>query len=104
MTISPSIDPAFSNQTTVPDADFAFAIRDISLHEAGRHQIRLAEHEMPGLMALREQYGGSQPLKGARVAGSLRMTVQNVVLIETLTALGGEVGGASFNFLFIQDE
>src|SRR5690625_6060632 len=86
MTISPSIDPAFSNQTTVPDADFAFAIRDISLHEAGRHQIRLAEHEMPGLMALREQYGGSQPLKGARIAGSLHMTVQTAVRSEEHTS------------------
>lgn len=104
MTISPSIDPAFSNQTTVPDADFAFAIRDISLHEAGRHQIRLAEHEMPGLMALREQYGGSQPLKGARIAGSLHMTVQTAVLMETLTALGAEVRWASCNIFSTQDE
>src|SRR5699024_6162103 len=104
MTISPSIDPAFSNQTTVPDADFAFAIRDISLHEAGRHQIRLAEHEMPGLMALREQYGGSQPLKGARIAGSLHMTVQTAVLIETLTALGAEVRWASCTIFSTQHE
>src|SRR5699024_5518543 len=76
MTTSPAVDPAFSNKTTVPGADFDFAIRDISTHEAGRHQIRLAEHEMPGLMALREQYGDSQPLKGARIAGSLHMTVR----------------------------
>src|SRR5690625_4012511 len=91
MTTSPAVDPAFSNKTTVPGADFDFAIRDISTHEAGRHQIRLAEHEMPGLMALREQYGESQPLKGARIAGSLHMTVQTAVLIETLAALGAEI-------------
>lgn len=104
MTNSPSLDPAFSNQTTVPDADFSFAIRDINLHEAGRHQIRLAEHEMPGLMALREQHGASQPLKGARIAGSLHMTVQTAVLIETLTALGAEVRWASCNIFSTQDE
>lgn len=70
---------------------FDFRIADITQHEAGRHQIRLAEHEMPGLMALREEYGEEQPLRGARIAGSLHMTVQTAVLIETLTALGAEV-------------
>src|SRR5699024_4863894 len=104
MTTSPAVDPAFSNKTTVPGADFDFAIRDISTHEAGRHQIRLAEHEMPGLMALREQYGDSQPLKGARIAGSLHMTVQTAVLIETLTALGAQVRWASCNIFSTQDE
>lgn len=104
MTTSPAVDPAFSNKTTVPGADFDFAIRDISMHESGRHQIRLAEHEMPGLMALREQYGESQPLKGARIAGSLHMTVQTAVLIETLTALGAEVRWASCNIFSTQDE
>lgn len=104
MTTSPAVDPAFSNNTTVPGADFDFAIRDISTHEAGRHQIRLAEHEMPGLMALREQYGETQPLKGARIAGSLHMTVQTAVLIETLTALGAEVRWASCNIFSTQDE
>lgn len=104
MTTSPAVDPAFSNNTTVPGADFDFAIRDISMHEAGRHQIRLAEHEMPGLMALREQYGETQPLKGARIAGSLHMTVQTAVLIETLTALGAEVRWASCNIFSTQDE
>ena len=104
MTITPAVDPAFSNTTTVPGAAFDFAIRDITAHEAGRHQIRLAEHEMPGLMALREQYGESQPLKGARIAGSLHMTVQTAVLIETLVALGAEVRWASCNIFSTQDE
>ncbi|GGE65786.1 adenosylhomocysteinase [Nesterenkonia cremea] len=83
---------------------FDHTIADISLHEAGRHQIRLAEHEMPGLMALREEYGEAQPLKGARIAGSLHMTVQTAVLIETLTALGAEVRWASCNIFSTQDE
>ena len=104
MTTSPAVDSAFSNKTTIPGADFDFAIRDISTHEAGRHQIRLAEHEMPGLMALREQYGESQPLKGARIAGSLHMTVQTAVLIETLAALGAEIRWASCNIFSTQDE
>ena len=81
-----------------------YAVRDISLHEAGRHQIRLAEHEMPGLMALRAEYAASQPLAGARIAGSLHMTVQTAVLIETLTALGAEVRWASCNIFSTQDE
>ena len=83
---------------------FDYKIADISLHEAGRHQIRLAEHEMPGLMALRAEYGASQPLAGARIAGSLHMTVQTAVLIETLTALGAEVRWASCNIFSTQDE
>ncbi|XAS67956.1 adenosylhomocysteinase [Micrococcaceae bacterium Sec5.7] len=81
-----------------------FKVADISLAEAGRHQIRLAEHEMPGLMSLREEFGASQPLKGARIAGSLHMTVQTAVLIETLTALGAEVRWASCNIFSTQDE
>ncbi|WP_415856543.1 adenosylhomocysteinase [Sinomonas sp. G460-2] len=81
-----------------------YRVADISLHEAGRHQIRLAEHEMPGLMALRAEYGASQPLKGARIAGSLHMTVQTAVLIETLVALGAEVRWASCNIFSTQDE
>ena len=81
-----------------------YKIADISLAEAGRHQIRLAEHEMPGLMSLREEFGASQPLKGARIAGSLHMTVQTAVLIETLTALGAEVRWASCNIFSTQDE
>ena len=70
---------------------FDFKVADLSLAHAGRHQLRLAEHEMPGLMALREQYRDSQPLRGARIAGSLHMTVQTAVLIETLVALGAQV-------------
>ncbi|WP_458116695.1 adenosylhomocysteinase [Arthrobacter sp. D2-10] len=83
---------------------FDFKVADLSLAEAGRHQIRLAEHEMPGLMALRREFGESQPLKGARIAGSLHMTVQTAVLIETLTALGAEVRWASCNIFSTQDE
>lgn len=83
---------------------FDFKVADLSLAEAGRHQIRLAEHEMPGLMALRREFGESQPLKGARIAGSLHMTVQTAVLIETLIALGAEVRWASCNIFSTQDE
>ncbi|WP_265521834.1 adenosylhomocysteinase [Oerskovia flava] len=81
-----------------------YKVRDLTLAEAGRHQIRLAEHEMPGLMALRAEYGAAQPLAGARIAGSLHMTVQTAVLIETLTALGAEVRWASCNIFSTQDE
>ncbi|MBD8080733.1 adenosylhomocysteinase [Cellulosimicrobium arenosum] len=81
-----------------------YKVRDLSLAEAGRHQIRLAEHEMPGLMALRAEYADAQPLAGARIAGSLHMTVQTAVLIETLTALGAEVRWASCNIFSTQDE
>ena len=83
---------------------FDFKVADLALAEAGRHQLRLAEHEMPGLMALREEYGAAQPLKGARIAGSLHMTVQTAVLIETLTALGAQVRWASCNIYSTQDE
>ncbi|GAB3521462.1 adenosylhomocysteinase [Arthrobacter monumenti] len=83
---------------------FEYKVADLSLHEAGRHQIRLAEHEMPGLMALREEYGQSKPLAGAKIAGSLHMTVQTAVLIETLLALGAEVRWASCNIYSTQDE
>ena len=79
-------------------------VRDLGLAEAGRHQIRLAEHEMPGLMSLRAEFGDSKPLSGARIAGSLHMTVQTAVLIETLTALGAEVRWASCNIYSTQDE
>jgi adenosylhomocysteinase len=81
-----------------------FAVRDLSLAEAGRHQMRLAEHEMPGLMAIREEYAEAQPLAGARVAGSLHMTIQTAVLIETLVALGAEVRWVSCNIFSTQDE
>ncbi|WP_165067470.1 adenosylhomocysteinase [Marisediminicola senii] len=85
-------------------AGLPYAIRDISLAEAGRHQIRLAENEMPGLMALREEFGQTRPLAGARIAGSLHMTVQTAVLIETLVALGAQVRWASCNIFSTQDE
>jgi adenosylhomocysteinase len=81
-----------------------FKVRDIHLAEAGRHQIRLAENEMPGLMALRNEFGESKPLAGARIAGSLHMTVQTAVLIETLVALGARVRWASCNIFSTQDE
>ncbi len=83
---------------------FDHQVKDLDLAAAGRHQLRLAEHEMPGLMSLREEFGASQPLKGARIAGSLHMTVQTAVLIETLTALGAEVRWASCNIYSTQDE
>ncbi len=80
-----------------------FSVADINLAEFGRKEITLAEHEMPGLMAMRERYSESKPLKGARIAGSLHMTVQTAVLIETLTALGAEVRWASCNIFSTQD-
>ena len=83
---------------------FDYQVADLALATAGRHQIRLAEHEMPGLMALRAEYGEAQPLKGARIAGSLHMTVQTAVLIETLVALGAQVRWASCNIYSTQDE
>lgn len=81
-----------------------FKVADLALAEAGRHQIRLAENEMPGLMALRAEFAASAPLKGARIAGSLHMTVQTAVLIETLVALGAQVRWASCNIFSTQDE
>ena len=81
-----------------------FKVADLALAEAGRHQIRLAENEMPGLMALRQEFAAAQPLKGARIAGSLHMTVQTAVLIETLAALGAQVRWASCNIFSTQDE
>ena len=80
-----------------------FKVADMSLAEYGRNEIRLAEHEMPGLMKLREEFGASQPLAGARIAGSLHMTVQTAVLIETLTALGADVRWVSCNIFSTQD-
>ena len=91
--------------STTAQLDFAlpYKVKDITLAEWGRKEIRLAEAEMPGLMALREQYGASQPLKGARVAGCLHMTIQTAVLIETLVALGAEVKWSSCNIFSTQD-
>ena len=80
-----------------------FKVADLSLADFGRTEIELAEHEMPGLMAMRERYGDAKPLAGAKIAGSLHMTIQTAVLIETLTALGAEVRWASCNIFSTQD-
>src|SRR3954471_1328953 len=90
-----------SRPQTLAEGDFRVA--DLSLAAFGRKEIELAEHEMPGLMSLRREYGPSQPLRGARVTGSLHMTIQTEVLIETLTALGAEVRWASCNIFSTQD-
>ena len=82
----------------------AYKVKDINLAAWGRKEIELAEAEMPGLMALREEYGASQPLKGARIAGCLHMTIQTAVLIETLIALGAEVTWSSCNIFSTQDQ
>jgi adenosylhomocysteinase len=86
-------------ETTTQD----FKVADLSLAEFGRKEITLAEHEMPGLMAMRAEYGAPQPLKGAKIMGSLHMTIQTAVLIETLVALGAEVRWASCNIFSTQD-
>jgi len=80
-----------------------YAVRDLGLAEWGRKEIRLAEHEMPGLMALRRRYGAARPLAGARIMGSLHMTVQTAVLIETLGELGADVRWVSCNIFSTQD-
>jgi adenosylhomocysteinase len=93
--------------STIANSKINFAlphkVKDISLAEWGRKEIRLAEAEMPGLMAIREEYAATQPLKGARIAGCLHMTIQTAVLIETLTALGAEVKWSSCNIFSTQD-
>ncbi|KAG8956077.1 S-adenosyl-L-homocysteine hydrolase [Tulasnella sp. 408] len=81
----------------------SYKVADISLAAFGRKEIEIAENEMPGLMAIRKQYKGKQPLKGARIAGCLHMTIQTAVLIETLTALGAEVTWSSCNIFSTQD-
>ena len=81
-----------------------YKVKDISLADWGRKEIRIAEKEMPGLMAIRQEFGASQPLKGARVAGCLHMTIETAVLIETLTALGAEVTWTSCNIFSTQDQ
>ncbi len=92
--------------STTAQLDFAlpYKVKDITLSEWGRKEIRLAEAEMPGLMALRKEYGATQPLKGARIAGCLHMTIQTAVLIETLVALGAEVKWSSCNIFSTQDQ
>ena len=93
-----------STATSAPTATgLDFKVADLSLAEFGRKEIRLAEHEMPGLMATRAEFSASKPLKGARITGSLHMTVQTAVLIETLVALGAEVRWASCNIFSTQD-
>src|ERR1700758_103471 len=81
-----------------------FKVADITLADWGRKEINIAETEMPGLMALRKEYAASQPLKAARIAGCLHMTIQTAVLIETLTALGAEVRWSSCNIFSTQDQ
>ena len=81
----------------------AFQVADLSLAGLGRKEIRLAEHEMPGLMALRRRYSDSKPLAGVKILGSLHMTVQTAVLIETLTTLGADVRWVSCNIFSTQD-
>jgi adenosylhomocysteinase len=92
-----------STATKSIDFSLPYKVADISLAEWGRKEISLAEAEMPGLMSIRKEYGASQPLKGARVAGCLHMTIQTAVLIETLTALGAEVKWSSCNIFSTQD-
>ncbi|AVP69546.1 adenosylhomocysteinase [Rhodococcus hoagii] len=98
MTTSVSSEPVVEHRGGID-----FKVADLSLAEFGRKEIRLAEHEMPGLMALRREYADVLPLKGARISGSLHMTIQTAVLIETLTALGAEVRWASCNIFSTQD-
>ncbi|MBF0188020.1 MAG: adenosylhomocysteinase, partial [Magnetococcales bacterium] len=92
-----------AEQLKVADGFTDYKVADISLADWGRREIAIAETEMPGLMALREEYGDQQPLKGARIVGCLHMTIQTAVLIETLTALGAEVRWSSCNIFSTQD-
>jgi len=94
--------PASPSPSSAPTRT-EFKVADLALAEFGRKEIKLAEHEMPGLMALRAEFGPSQPLKGARISGSLHMTIQTAVLIETLVALGADVRWASCNIFSTQD-
>jgi adenosylhomocysteinase len=91
------------NMSTATETKVNFKVKDIALAEWGRKEIKLAEAEMPGLMSIRKEYGPQQPLKGARIAGCLHMTIQTAVLIETLTALGAEVTWSSCNIFSTQD-
>ena len=88
---------------SVQNASQDFVVKDLTLAEFGRDEIAIAETEMPGLMALRAEYGAAQPLKGARITGSLHMTIQTAVLIETLVALGADVRWATCNIFSTQD-
>jgi len=95
--------PEIFDVATVLDRTTDYVVKDLSLADFGRAEINIAETEMPGLMALREEFGASQPLKGARITGSLHMTIQTAVLIETLTALGAKVRWATCNIFSTQD-
>ena len=90
------------NAVLKPAAD-PYIVADLSLADWGRKEIRIAETEMPGLMAIREEFAKTQPLKGARITGSLHMTIQTAVLVETLQALGADVRWASCNIFSTQD-
>ena len=89
--------------TTLEITAADFKVADMSLAEWGRKEINIAEHEMPGLMAIRNKYAAAKPLAGVRITGSLHMTIQTAVLIETLTSLGAEVRWASCNIFSTQD-
>src|SRR5215470_5602975 len=95
--------PALTTGVDMPTELLPFKVADLSLADFGRKEIVLAEHEMPGLMAVRAEYAQAQPLRGARITGSLHMTVQTAVLIETLVALGAQVRWASCNIFSTQD-
>src|SRR5271157_5618170 len=101
MTASATKTPGAARKANKATTDYVVA--DLGLADWGRKEIAIAEHEMPGLMAIRRKYAPTQPLKGARIAGSLHMTIQTAVLIETLQALGAEVRWASCNIFSTQD-
>ena len=101
--VTPTATPPPEPPAQAGPAHTDFKVADLSLAELGRKEITLAEHEMPGLMATRAEYMEAQPLRGARITGSLHMTVQTAVLIETLTALGAKVRWCSCNIFSTQD-
>src|SRR4029077_17009965 len=101
MTVATQSAPASKSTGSTASTDYRVA--DLSLADWGRKEIKIAEGEMPALMAIRRELAGTQPLKGARIAGSLHMTIQTAVLIETLKALGAEVRWASCNIFSTQD-
>ncbi|MDD5572150.1 MAG: adenosylhomocysteinase, partial [Bacteroidales bacterium] len=90
-------------ETTATDTQMKYKVKDLSLADFGRKEIDIAEKEMPGLMSVRKKYSSSKPLKGARIMGSLHMTIQTAVLIETLVELGAEVRWCSCNIFSTQD-
>src|ERR1044071_5358258 len=97
------VSETFAKYAAQTPAGKDFIVRDFSLAEWGRKEIAIAEHEMPGLMSVRKKYAKSKPLKGVRITGSLHMTIQTAVLIETLVALGANVRWASCNIFSTQD-